>query len=67
MSSKNLDQALQELEISQHKCIESIRKSQGNGNSSEIIHACTDITGFGLLGHLEEMLLSNKSQKRKEG
>tara|TARA_B100000674_G_scaffold364441_1_gene307035 strand:+ start:544 stop:2568 length:2025 start_codon:yes stop_codon:yes gene_type:complete len=45
-----LDEALQKMNQSQHMLIEDI-KILGSA-----IHACTDITGFGLLGHLGEML-----------
>ena len=46
----DLDAALRTMACSQHKLLEQmdpVRKE---------IHACTDITGFGLLGHLGEML-----------
>ena len=46
----DLDAALQTMACSQHTLIEQIEPIR------EGIHACTDITGFGLLGHLGEML-----------
>lgn len=48
----NLDRALQAMNQSQHKLVEALHQCEG-------IHACTDITGFGLLGHLREMLTPN--------
>ena len=45
-----LDAVLKGMALSQHQLIEQIRPIR------EGIHACTDITGFGLLGHLGEML-----------
>ncbi|MCB4378419.1 MULTISPECIES: selenide, water dikinase SelD [unclassified Synechococcus] len=46
----DLDAALREMACSQHMLLEQIEPIR------EGIHACTDITGFGLLGHLGEML-----------
>jgi selenide,water dikinase len=48
----DLDTALQTMACSQHTLLEQIEPIR------EGIHACTDITGFGLLGHLGEMLLN---------
>ena len=46
----DLAAALRTMNCSQHKLLEQIEPIR------EGIHACTDITGFGLLGHLGEML-----------
>ena len=49
-SPDHLDAALTVMAQSQHGLVDQLR-AQGAE-----IHACTDITGFGLLGHLGEML-----------
>ena len=46
----DLNVALQTMACSQHTLLEQIEPIR------ESVHACTDITGFGLLGHLREML-----------
>ena len=49
-SAHDLDAALQSMASSQHTLLQQLAPLR------EGIHACTDITGFGLLGHLGEML-----------
>ena len=49
----DLETALQTMACSQHMLLEQIEPIRRG------IHACTDITGFGLLGHLGEMLQNN--------
>ena len=49
-SPGDIDAALRQMNISQHVLMKDLYR---HGSA---IHACTDITGFGLLGHLGEML-----------
>tara|TARA_Y100001968_G_scaffold297440_1_gene306373 strand:- start:5917 stop:7971 length:2055 start_codon:yes stop_codon:yes gene_type:complete len=58
-----IDLALSEMSTSQYFLVESLLKN----NKSSLVHACTDITGFGLLGHLGEMLSSSNSVRIKDG
>ena len=48
-----LDLALKKMRESQHQLLNQLHKL------GMAIHACTDVTGFGLLGHLGEMLKSH--------
>ena len=53
----DLDAALKGMAGSQHTLLEQLEPVRGD------IHACTDITGFGLLGHLCEMLQNRTGLK----
>ncbi|BEV35548.1 selenide, water dikinase SelD [Synechococcus sp. M16CYN] len=51
---RDIEAALSVMNSSQHQLISTLRRY------GPAIHACTDITGFGLLGHLTEMLQGSK-------
>ena len=52
---KDVETTLRTMNQSQHQLVDALQKHGAD------IHACTDVTGFGLLGHLGEMLQGNKS------
>ncbi len=67
VDSKIMDNALSEMSTSQHVLLEDLLKVQYEDSTLRPIHACTDITGFGLLGHLGEMLGATNSRRRLAG
>ena len=61
-----LDSVLKEMNKSQHDIINYINQLININPHSKIVNACTDITGYGLIGHLSEMLESTNNDKLKK-
>ena len=53
------------LVTSQQKLIENIQRIQENFEI-QIVNAATDVTGYGFIGHLNEMIKSTNARRRKE-
>ena len=60
-----IDSVLQEMNKSQHETVNFINQLTNINPHIKIVNACTDITGFGLLGHLSEMLESTNIDQLK--
>ncbi len=64
VSPGNLDNALCQMGTSQHFLVEQLLAFQKFHGASSLIHACTDVTGFGLLGHLGEMITATNCMRK---
>ncbi len=60
-----IDSVLVEMTKSQHEIVNYINQLNREEADLNIVNACTDITGFGLLGHLSEMLASTNIYQSK--
>ncbi len=62
---ESYDEIFKNLVTSQQKLVENIQSIQEKFEI-EIVNAATDITGYGFLGHLNEMIQATNAKRRKE-
>ena len=66
VAAEDLDAAIASMKELNRAASEALQEVQEKAGSTQPIHAVTDITGFGLLGHAREMALGN-SERGMEG
>ncbi len=64
-NTDDIDAVIQKLGIDQYNIFKSLYEI--NNLERSFVNSCTDITGFGLLGHLGEMLRTSNYQRSKLG
>ena len=65
VNPNDLDKVISILNESQHHLLEELRRIEKKYPDKGSINACTDITGFGLLGHLIQMLKTTNNMRSK--
>tara|TARA_Y100001968_G_scaffold330735_1_gene383416 strand:+ start:9908 stop:12109 length:2202 start_codon:yes stop_codon:yes gene_type:complete len=56
-----IDKVLECMTNSARLVSSSLEKIKQVNKSNKLVHACTDITGFGLIGHLNEMIIATNN------